>query len=353
MLRNPKLTLAFLAIAALGAILAGCESRTTIGTAPVAECQLNVEALDGMYIAQKASPEKGEFLDKDFRIKFYEEDGAKKAISTGGRLFPQLPLTQKYSYDFKEIREMPDGEKVAYYHADLAKFYQFNAEELEKQKKKNKNPGWKIEGMLYVRVNDKRCRLQVSDMYATFLEGERVEDFNPGGESPYIPSEETRYSMVDCPPNYNRDKPETNRQGELIPWNKEDPDPNRDQPYPYSAQGARVPVGEAVNWMYIDVALNDKNNPEGCTYYLDVYYDDLPVESLQNVAVTPGAKWTYWRFQMTHEALEEKEIIEIHRHKVCGGVDELIDGVCHVVETEPQEGEAAPEGEAAAAPAGG
>ena len=351
MLRNPKLTLTVLAVVALGVALAGCESRTTLGPASV-ECDLSVDTLDGMWIAQKADRERGEFLDKDFRINFFEKEGKKGAISTGGRLFPQLPLTQKYTYELEEVRELPSGEKEAYYHADLAKFHNFNPEELEKQKKKNENPGWKIEGMLYVRVDDKRCRLQVSDMYATFLKGERVEDFNPGGQSPYVPSEESRYSMVDCPPNYNRDKPETNRQGELIPWNKEEPDPTRDQPYPYTAQGARVPVGEPVNWMYIDIALNEKNKPEDCTYYLDAYFDDLPVESAQNVAVTPGVRATYWRFQMTHEALTEKEIIEIHRHKVCGGKDEIIDAVCHVVETEPEEAEAGAEGEAAA-PAGG
>ena len=352
MLRNPKLTLVVLATVALGAVLAGCESRTTIGVEPVATCDLDLENLEGMFIAQKASPERGEFLDKDFRIKFFDDGGKKKAISTGGRIFPHLPLTQKFDYELKEVRETATGDKEAYYFADLAALYEFNAEELEKRKKENKNLGWKLDGMLYIRVDEKRCRLKISDMYATFVEGKRTEDFNTGGQSSYVESDEDAYSMVDCPQAYNRDKPEMNRQGELIPWEKAEPDPTRDQPYPYSAQGARVPVGTPVNWMYIDIALTTKNAPEGCTYYLDAYFDDLPLESAQNVAVTPGDRATYWAFQMTHEALEEKEFIEIHRHKVCGGKDEIIDAVCHLVETEPQESEAA-EGEAAEAPAGG
>jgi len=74
-----------------------------------------------------------------------------------------------------------------------------------------------------------------------------------------------------------------------------------------------------------------------------VYFDDLPVESLARQPVTPGPKWTYWQFEMTHEALEKPAFIEIHRHKVCGGTDEIIESVCNVVATEkPAEGEAAP-----------
>ena len=347
MLHKSMLILAATAIVALGAVLVGCESRTTLGIEPVAACDLDLENLNGMFVAQKASPEKGEFLDKDFRINFYEEGGKKAAMSTGGRIFPQLPLTQKFSYEFREVKETASGDREAYYFSDLASLYEFNDEELAKKKKENKNLGWKLEGMLYIRLDEKRCRLKISDMYATYVEGKRIEDFNMGGQSSYVRSEEDRYSMVDCPQNYNRDKPEMNRQGELIPWEMAEPDPNRDQPYPYSAQGARVPAGKPINWMYIDVALNAKGAPEGCTYYLDAFFDDLPIEGTQNTAVTPGERWTYWRFQTTHEALEEKKFIEIHRHKVCGGKDEIIDAVCHIVETEPQEGAA--EGEAAPA----
>ena len=332
--------LALIAIGALGLVLGGCEQRTTIGVQPVEECDLVLETLDGMFVAQKAAPDRGEYLDKDFRILFTERDGKKLAISTGGRVYPELPLTEKFPYVFQEIRDLPSGDKEAYYHANLVP--DFNAEELEKEKKTNKNLGWKLEGMLYIRVDSKRCRLKISDMYATYLEGKRVEDFNMGGQSSYVRSEEDRWGMVSCPPARHRDRPEENRQGELIAWDKANADPNRDQSYPRGRGGTLVPVGKPVYWAWIDSSMSTKNAPEGCELYFDVYYDDLPVETLAHQAVTPGAKWTYWQFEMTHEALEKPTFIEIHRHKVCGGVDTIIESVCNVVATEKPEGEAAP-----------
>jgi len=342
MLRNHLLIAA--AIGLIGLILGGCEQRTTIGVQPVEECALDLENLEGMYVAQKAAPDRGEYLDKDFRIKFFTEDGKKKLISTGGRVYPELPLTEKFTYAFKEIRDLPTGDREAYYHANLVP--DFNAEELEKEKLANKNLGWKLEGMLYIRVDSRRCRLKVSDMYATYLEGKRVEDFNMGGQSSYVESDEDRFGMVSCPPARHRDRPEENRQGELIAWSKPDPDPNRDESYPRGRKGTLVPVGEPVHWMWIDPEMNTKNAPENCSHYFAVYYDDLPVDSMQHVDVTPGKKWTYWAFEMTHEALERPTFIEIHRHKVCDGKDEIIESVCNVVATEPAETEAA-----AAAPA--
>ena len=72
--------------------------------------------------------------------------------------------------------------------------------------------------------------------------------------------------------------------------------------------------------------------------------DDLPVEGMDHIDVTPGKKWTYWGFSMTHEALDEPQFIEIHRHEVCGGVDKTVEAVCNVVATEKPEEEAAAEG---------
>ncbi len=339
MLRHHLLFLGLSATSLLGLalLLGGCEQRTTLGVAPVEDCDLDVENLDGMFVAKKATPDKGEFEDKDFRIKFYQENGKKMARSTGGRIFPQLPLTQKFVYEFVEVKETATGDKEAFYRADLAKFYGFNEKELEEHKQKNKDLGWKVEGMLYIRVDDKQCALKVSDMYATYIEGKRVEDFNVGGQSKYVRSEEDRYSMIDCPQAYRRDHPEDNRQGELVPWDKATPDPNKDESYPRDRAGTIVPTGKPVYWSFIETERNTKTeakSEEQCSYYLDVYVDDLPVADKQNIPVEVGDKWTYWTFEMTHTPLEDPTFIEIHRHKVCGGKDEIIDAVCNIVKTE-------------------
>lgn len=338
MLRNTTLlALSFITAAAL--IISGCEKKTTIGIQAVEDCTLDVENLDGMFVAMKASPEKGDFEDKDFRIFFYEKGGKKLAKSTGGRVYPALPLTEKFQYEFKEFKDLPSGDKEAYYWANLAPG--FEEKEIEEHKKKNKNLGWKLEGMLYIRVDEKQCKLKISDMYATYMEGERVEDFNMGGQSSYVKSEEQNYSMISCPPAIHRDKPQENRQGELIAWSMEAPNPNKDQSYPRGPKGTLVPTNEPVHWMFIDAYMNDKQGvEEGCNYYLDVYFDDLPVEGKSNIPVTPGKKWTYWKFDMTHSTIAKPTFIEIHRHKVCGGKDEIIDAVCNIVQTEPAEGAA-------------
>jgi len=341
------LIVAAVGLLALAIVVSGCEQKTTMGVAPVEECSIDLHNLSGMFIAQKASPDRGEYLDKDFRMQFYEKDGKKMLTHTGGRVFPQLPLTEKYEYEFSKW--VDEGETEALFTANFVQ--DFEEKELEERKKTNKDLGWKLEGMLYIRVDQKRCRLKVSDMYATYVEGKRIEDFNVGGQSSYLITEETRYSMVNCPPARKREKPEENRQGELIAWEKAEPDPNRDQSFPRGPKGTMVPEGKPVHWMWIDAEMNEKTAEEGCTYNFDVYYDDLPVDSLQDVAVTPGKKWTYWAFEMTHETIEKPTFIEIHRHKVCGGVDTTIEGVCNVVITEPKEGEG--EGEAAPAEGGG
>lgn len=299
---------------------------------PVEDCDLTVHALEGMFVAQKASPDRGEYLDKDFRILFsVDEDGTRRAISTGGRVFPQLPLTEKYEYELREVRETPSGGDEAYYFADLAARHGFDEAELEEKKQENKNLGWKAEAMLYVRVDTKRCRLQVADMYATYLDGKRIEDFNMGGMSPYVRSDEPHYSMVSCPAATRRERPEENRQGELIPWPTSPTDVVRGQPFPASAQGARVPAGPPVYWVYEDPALNVDTAPPGCTYTLDAYLDDLPLEGLQGVPVPVGQALTHWSFETVHEPTTDKLFIEIHRHRVCDGRDEIIDAVCHVV----------------------
>ena len=315
-----------------------CVGTWTLATPDVAladeACDLDVNDLSGLFVGQKAGASGDLHPDKDFRILFFEEAGVRKAVSTGGRIFPSMPLTKKTTYEFVEVIGMPSGPGEALYRANLAAAYGIKGDELEQHKQTNQNFGWKLEGMLYIRVDSTRCHLKVSDMYATYIEGNRIEDFNAGGQSIYVRSDETRYSMVDCPPAYNPERPEDNRQGELVAWNRADPDPKADESYPRGGSGTTVPTGEPVHWIYIDTELTRSAD---CTYYLDLYIDDLPVDGKVNVPVTPTDRGTYWGVEMTHGVLEQPASIEIHRHKVCGGKDEIIDAVCNIVRTEQAE----------------
>ncbi len=356
-------TLVVVAAVAMLATVAGCRatkhdgvtpspSTSMDGTSASSGCDLDVDHLEGMFVGFKSSPHRGDYTDKDFRILFFEEDGQQKAISTGGRVFPQLPLTEKYTYvraaGASSAREgqgwesrspwgriAPDKPEPpieeARYDTDFIAPFAFTPEELEEHQQRNENLGWMVEGTLYVRVDSERCRLKVADMYTTWINGERIEDYRLDGRGVYVRSEEDRYGMVQCPPAYRREHPEANRQGELVAWDVSEPAPGADEPFERGRKGTIVEAGEPIYWIYEDPALTRDTAPEGCHYYLDVYLDDLPVDGLAGIPVEVGNERTLWRFEMEHSAEQENLFIEIHRHEVCDGEDRILDSVCNIV----------------------
>ena len=46
--------------------------------------------------------------------------------------------------------------------------------------------GNKLQGILYVKVDESACRLKVTDNYMTMFNGERKEDSNPNGTNPFV-----------------------------------------------------------------------------------------------------------------------------------------------------------------------
>ena len=139
-------------------ILAGEPTTTVLGTDP-GECTLDVHALEGMWVMRKAAPDVGASLDTDFGIGFWADaDGVRGATATGGRVFPQLPLTSKFDYRLKEVVETANGSYEALYVADLTALYPWDEGELETKKEENLDLGWMAELMLYVRVDERRLR---------------------------------------------------------------------------------------------------------------------------------------------------------------------------------------------------
>lgn len=54
----------------------------------------------------------------------------------------------------------------------------------------NNNLGNKLQGLLWVKINKRRCRLDIDDMFMTIYNGKRTEDYNPVGKNPFVRSDE-------------------------------------------------------------------------------------------------------------------------------------------------------------------
>ncbi|MEO0601961.1 MAG: hypothetical protein AAF211_11035, partial [Myxococcota bacterium] len=63
-------------------------------------------------------------------------------------------------------------------------------EEWDKFRIINNNVGNKLQGRIYVDVDDKKCRLNISDSYWTIVNGRAMETANIVGRSPFVESEE-------------------------------------------------------------------------------------------------------------------------------------------------------------------
>jgi hypothetical protein len=142
----------------------------------------------------------------------------------------------------------------------------------------NNNLGNKLQGRLYLKIDEKKCRLSVSDMYFTIYDGKGREDTNPVGINPFVETDQDLL-FEHC----------TEGRGVVADLNTEEPPKNLDD------IPARRPhsVGKPIHYWY----LGEKGikAEEGCTYSMDTWVNWRPVE--QDVAIAPeddGAlKWNF------------------------------------------------------------
>jgi hypothetical protein len=58
--------------------------------------------------------------------------------------------------------------------------------------------GNKLQGVMYVDIDDKNCRLRVTDNYMTFYNKQRLEDSNPNGINAFVKNEVGELLWEDC-----------------------------------------------------------------------------------------------------------------------------------------------------------
>ena len=116
----------------------------------------------------------------------------------------------------------------------------------------NNNLGNKLQGIAYVKIDARACRLVVTDNYMTIYNAKRREDSNPAGTNPFVKNDQGELLWENC----------TNRNDLIALPSAEYPkDPKT------VATQTRWGVGDSVNYWYL---AGDVQGPiEGCSFSFD------------------------------------------------------------------------------------
>lgn len=301
-----------LLVGGLALSLAACEEKSgkmTLGDEGAAECSLTADTLAGTeWVFLKANPDKSETPDHSTRLKFLDEGGKLKAKYNVGSVADMYDYSCEKKGDEQICKEKPKPRDWC--QALLAGEAECNAEALRKiepsltddeiktaieeaqanVKKYKDTPQWKsfqlnnnnlgnkLRGLLYVKVDEKRCRLRVTDNYMTIYNGKRMEDSNPAGTNPFV----------------------KNEMGELL-WehctNQTDLIAKKSDALPEDVKTEiKHGAGEAVHYWYVG---GDVLAPvEGCEFSYDVWHNGKPVvkgqkPELDESGKEPILKWHY------------------------------------------------------------
>lgn len=247
-----------------------------------------------------------------------------KSEADFGRLCMALEAHEKGSCTAEAIeklgmtgdpKKLEEGMKAA---KELsAKAYELGGAQLERWQLMNNNVANAIHGKLYIKVDERSCRLQLDDMFVTVHDGKKKEDFNPVGSNAFVESSET-WLWEDC--NTGRMVADLDS-AELPPLDQIPPDAER-----------LHEAGKPVHLHYLGKVGTEAK--EGCTYAADIYKNWKPV-GMGSEPKVEGGKVT-WHFQQAIEASEKISlgggrrgaVVTMVRHQTCDGKKEEIDVVC-------------------------
>lgn len=187
---------------------------------------------------------------------------------------------------------------------------------------KNTNYGIanQLQALMYVRVDERRCRLKVDDMYMTFYQGKRREDHNMVGQASFMKSP-TEYGYVSC----------ARENQKLLADSKSEVRPESKAEF---TEGNIHALGEPVHYFYVDKDDSTKAG-EGCTYTADLYAGYQPVAKDQAISVTEDGfiDWhvshTYTAEQLVKVGKNGQGIFHMVRKQTCGGETKDINVVCN------------------------
>ncbi len=367
-------------IAALTAALAltGCKEDNSEGFyvgQKTQECDL--ESFDSLadtsWAMLEALPDKTERAQAKARMHFFKEDGrlkVKYTVASLGNVYvydckvdgtgdsaelqcyeesrvrdwcQALEVWQEGSCTPEKLTEFGEfyisDEELAEEIADAKKWVDKYRDKPEwaQVKLNNNNLGNKLQGQLFIKLDKRKCRLRVSDMYMTIYDGNKVVDSNPVGTNPFVRLEGEwlwehcgdGFHLVDFdePSPEALEKPETIKpphmrfhpcnSGEVDPYNMACAKPNATVHYHY------VPSQET------DLKKASIKAEEGCTYSYDSYVQWQP--QAQNVQVSVEKDKVKWYASHHWDDLQGENVgvFTMDRYKTCDGKRERIDVVCN------------------------
>lgn len=322
-------------------------------------CGVTMDTLDGtVWVMAEAMPDRTDRPNPQARLKWYRENGEQRVKYT------VKSLADVYTYSCKKIRdgkewqcgEIPrvrdwcqaletheeghcTAERLKEFGADnvpadeLAKAMTEAKETVKKYrdsdnwqqfKLNNNNLGNKLQGLLYAKVNDKRCDLHVTDMYMTIYDGKRRTDSNPVGTNPFMKVEDN-YLWEHCDDGQNMvdtEVAERPKRGE-VPAKK-----------PHS-------IGKPIHYHYYgEKGIKAKDD---CRYTADTFAQWKPVAQGVEMTVSPKGE-VLWGGTHTFNDEAEVEIINptapvgvftMVRYEECGGKRTKIDTICNASQVMP------------------
>jgi hypothetical protein len=312
----------------------GSEGGMTLGNTTAEGCTLSLDGIVGTeWLFLKADPDKTEVPDIKTRLTFVQEDGKTVARYNVGSLsdfydYPcevvgeelickQEPSVENWCMAILANGEECTAETLRAEAPDLTDEVieeGRKAAEAEWAKHKGKpseaqfkamygNMGNKLRGVLYIKIDQRNCRLRVTDMYKFYYQGRWGEDSNPAGINPFVKNEEGPLLWEHC------DNPL-----DLVDLRSAD--------YPRDPANVRNmgkhPAGTPVHYWFLSA---DWSKPaEGCTYSYDVWHNSKPVSQGQTPETVDGAlRWHYSQTFATASPPGEAEVSVIAATRTCEG----------------------------------
>lgn len=302
-------------------VLTACEGEDKggmkVGAVDHEGCDLSADSLpDSEWVIKKINPDKTEEPDSSARLKFITEDGQLKAkynVQSVADMYTyrcektkedKLTCREKPRVkDFCQALEAGGGKCDT---ASLKKFLpDATDKELEEGIKKgmenvNKykdKPEWKafvaqnnnlankLRGILYIKVDSKRCQLRITDNYMTVYNNKKVEDSNPVGTNAFVKNELGDLLWEHC-----------ENRNDFLPLSKGEypADPANVAPEP------RQEMNKDVHFWYL---AGDAIAPaEGCNYAYDLWLDGKSLAKNQKPTEADdgkGGKRLEWHY--THK----------------------------------------------------
>ncbi len=184
----------------------------------------------------------------------------------------------------------------------------------------NNNLGNKLQGRLYVSIDERKCRLSVGDFYWTIFNGRPKEDTNPVGQNPFVKGDDNLMFEHCTDGDYMATLPTAEVPADLSTYQRP----------------TALEKDKATFYTYLRPESTQKAE-DGCTYSFDTYANWLPAQKGVEVKPGEGGALTWqtehtWTSGNVHafNAKTDVGVLTMVRWKECGGKKEKVDVVCNM-----------------------